>query len=237
MVLIPAGEFTMGSDQTDKDMLQQRFGMRKIPYQNEHPPHQIALGEYYIDKTEVTMGEYEKFVNATNYTRPSYWLAGPMPENFKKYPVVMVSWFNGDAYCRWKGKRLPSEAEWEKAARGKEGFFFPWGNEFDQKKTNSLGLQGGPTNVEQFPTDVSSYGVVGMAGNASEWVQEWYQPYPGNNFLDEAYGEQFKVLRGGSWGGIGHYSFDLFYRTVFRNYEKPEATLNDVGFRCAYSKK
>ncbi|MFQ5559146.1 MAG: formylglycine-generating enzyme family protein [Nitrospinota bacterium] len=235
MVAIPAGEFIMGSEDKDTEMLQQRFGMRKIPYQNEHPIRKVRLGKYFIDDYEVTAGQYQEFVTATKHPAPAYWENGVLPKGLEETPVMVVSWYDADAYCRWKGKRLPNEEEWEKAARGPNGNRFPWGNTFDDKKANMLGLRGTPTPVKEYVSDVSAYGVHGMAGNASEWVQNWYQPYPGNEFLDEAYGESFKVLRGGSWGGIGHYSFEFFYRSTFRNYEKPESTMNDVGFRCAFS--
>ncbi|MFQ5586456.1 MAG: formylglycine-generating enzyme family protein [Thermodesulfobacteriota bacterium] len=233
MVLIPAGEFIMGSNDVDKEGLQQRFGMTKIPYMNEHPERKVHLDDYYIDKYEVSNDKYKEFIDATGHKPPVYWVKGnyaPLPD---KQPVVMVSWFDADAYCKWRGKRLPTEAEWEKAARGTDGRQYPWGNEFDQKKTNALGLHGQPTPVGQFPEDVSPFGVFDVAGNVSEWVQEWYKAYPGSQYLDEAFGETNKVVRGGSWGGIGHYSFDFYYRSSFRNYVRPEFTLNDVGFRCA----
>jgi formylglycine-generating enzyme required for sulfatase activity len=233
MVLIPAGEFIMGSDDVDKEGLQQRFGMTKIPYMNEHPERKVHLDDYYIDKYEITNEKYKEFTDATGHKPPVYWVNGdyaPLPD---RQPVVMVSWFDADAYCKWRGKRLPTEAEWEKAVRGTDGRQYPWGDEFDQKKANSLGLQGQPTPVGQFPEDVSHYGLFDVVGNVSEWVDDWYKGYPGNQYLDEAFGETNKVARGGSWGGIGHYSFDFYYRASFRNYVKPEFTLNDVGFRCA----
>lgn len=237
MVLISAGEFIMGSEESDKEMLKQRFGMVRIPYQNEHPKREVYLDDYYFDKYEVTNGQYKEFVNAASYKSPSYWINGNYPDKGDNHPVFLVSWFNADAYCRWKGKRLPNEAEWEKAARGTDGRRFSWGDEFDQKKANSFGIYGGVSEVGHFEGDVSPYGVFDMTGNVSEWVLNWYKSYPGNQFLDEAYGDTFKILRGGSWGGIGHYNFEFFYRTPFRNYEKPEKFLDDVGFRCAMSKK
>ena len=233
MVKIPAGEFIMGSNTQDKEELQQRFGMTKIPYMNERPERKVHLDDYYIDIYEVTNEQYKAFVDGTGHRHPVYWVQGnytPLPDN---QPVVMVDWFDADAYCKWRGKRLPTEAEWEKAARGTDGRYYPWGNEFHDKKANALGLQGQPTPVGQFPEDVSPFGLYDTAGNVSEWVQEWYKGYPGNPYIDEAFGETNKVVRGGSWGGIGHYSFDFYYRSSFRNYVKPEFTLNDVGFRCA----
>ncbi len=238
MVLISAGEFTMGTDKVDKDALQQRFGITKMPYENEHPAHKVYLDDYYIDKYEVTNKEYKEFVDATGHpVPPSYWKNGTYLPNTERMPVVMVSWYDADAYCKWRGKRLPTEAEWEKAARGTEERDFPWGNEFDSKKANSFGIYGGISTVDYFKEDVSPYGVYDMAGNVSEWTADWYKAYDGNRFIDRDYGEKFKVLRGGSWGGVGHYSFPLFYRTSYRLRMGPATKLNDAGFRCVKSKK
>lgn len=237
MVLIPAGEFIMGSDDVDKEGLQQRFGMTKIPYMNEHPERKVHLDDYYIDKYEVANEKYKEFTDATGHKPPAYWANGDYTPLPAKQPVVMVSWFDADAYCKWRGGRLPTEAEWEKAVRGTDGKQYPWGEKFDQKKANSLGLQGQPTPVGQFAEDVSPYGLLDVIGNVSEWVDDWYSGYPGNQYLDEAFGETNKVVRGGSWGGIGHYSFDFYYRPSFRNFVQPKVMLNDVGFRCAKVEK
>ncbi|MEE9591174.1 MAG: SUMF1/EgtB/PvdO family nonheme iron enzyme [Thermodesulfobacteriota bacterium] len=237
MILIPAGEFIMGSDEVDSEMLAQRFGMVRPPFLNEHPKGKVHLDDYYIDKYEVTSRQYKEFINAISYKPPHYWVNGNYPAGTDDHPVFYVSWFNADTYCKWRGKRLPTEAEWEKAARGTDGRRFPWGAEFDQKKTNSLGLHGGTKPVGHFKEDVSPYGVFDVTGNVSEWTMNWYKPYPGNQYSDKAYGETYKVLRGGGWGGIGHYGFDFFYRLPFRNYAKPDSAMDDVGFRCVMSKK
>ncbi len=237
MVKIPAGEFIMGSNKVDREELQQRFGMKRIPYVNEHPARKVYLDEYYIDKYEVTNKEYKEFVDATGHKPPKGWVNGNYKPGTDRHPVVMVTWFDADAYCKWRGKRLPTEAEWEKAARGTDGREFPWGNKFDQKKANSLGLYGGTSEIGHFKEDVSPFGVYDMGGNAAEWTSDWYKAYPGNNFIDRDYGETLKVVRGGSWGGIGHYSFEFFYRTPFRNPIRPKSRLNDVGIRCVWSKK
>jgi len=156
-------------------------------------------------------------------------------EKFDKFPVSNVNWFDADAYCRWQHKHLPSEAQWEKAARGNEGREYPWGNEWNADITNTgdnvdndLGL----APVGSFLGNRSPYGVYDMAGNVWEWVQDWYQAYPGNSYQSKAFGEQNKVLRGGG-GGSGHYALSVFFRGAARSYAKPDMKSNDVGFRCA----
>jgi formylglycine-generating enzyme required for sulfatase activity len=238
MVLIPAGEFAMGTEEVDKETLQQRFGMSKTPFLNEHPKHNVKLADYYIDKYEVTNKKYKKFIDATRRALPRGWKNGTYVPGNEDQPVIFVSWFDADAYCEWADKRLPTEAEWEKAARGNDGRKFPWGDKFDINKVNASGKYGGVMPVGHFKDDVSPHGIYDMSGNVSEWVSNWYLPYPGNEYKeqDKHYGEKYKVTRGGGWGGIGHYSFDFFYRTSFRNNIEPEKTYNDLGFRCSISK-
>ena len=149
-------------------------------------------------------------------------------------PVSSISWFAAKDYCEWRESRLPSEAEWEKAARGPGGFEYPWGNEWDPKITNT-GDDGnwddGLAPVGSYKNNQSPYGAYDMAGNVWEWVDDWYEPYKGSSYKVDAFGSKNRVLRGGG-GGVGHYAISYFFRAATRQFSEPEMESEDVGFRC-----
>ena len=232
MATVPQGEFIMGSDQTDTAQQGVEFGTAKPWFLDEHPQRTVTLPTYQIDAYETTNDQYRQFVDAGRAPAPPTWPDGRFPTDQGLWPVTGITWFEADGFCRRAGKRLPTEAEWEKAARGADGREYPWGNTFDDKKGNIGGTE--LAAVGSFPEGKSPYGVEDMAGNVSEWVADWYQPYPGSTYTSPAFGERFKVVRNSSWGGsAGHYTVPHFYRAAYRFYQPPERRFRDIGFRCA----
>jgi len=232
MITIPAGVFTMGSDDP-------RTG------EQNRPAHQIRTPAFKIDKYLVTQAEYARFVAAKHYRPPLNWDQGKISPNLLLNPVTMISWYNARDYCSWVGKRLPSEAEWEKAARGDDGRRWPWGSDMRPTSLNTYYKVGHTTPVNQYPQGASPYGVLDMAGNVQQWVADRLSPYPGASgdkkiyqpkALDPEYhrgsDEQerliYRVMRGGSWKS------DPFSTTSYnRNYALPNFASDFFGFRCA----
>ena len=150
-------------------------------------------------------------------------------------PVAGVNWHDARKYCLWREARLPTEVEWEKAARGPDGLEYPWGNNWDPSITNTGETgewEGGIAPVGSFKKNKSVYGVYDLSGNVWEWVEDWYKPYPGSDYKTEAFGEKVRVIRGGG-GGDGHYAISYFFRSATRQFAEPEMESDDVGFRCA----
>lgn len=227
MVLIPAGEFIMGSPEGEGD-------------DNEHPQRTVYLDAFYIGKYEVTNAEYKECVDAgacdppsqtSSYTLDSYY-GNPEYDN---YPVIYVSWYDAKAYCDWKGVRLPTEAEWEKAARETDGREYPWGNEApDETRLNYNRKVGDTTEVGSYPDGASPHAAMDMLGNVREWVADWYHPdyyreAPDPNPQGPDSGD-YRVLRGGSWDNSG-----WFARCASRLSSLPADRYYDVGFRVAAS--
>ena len=222
MVYVPAGEFIMGGDDIGDD---------------ERPQRKVYLGAFYIHKYEVTNAQYEVCVDAgacnppssnRSYSRDSYYANSA----YDDYPAIYVSWHDADAYCRWAGGRLPTEAEWEKAARGTDGRKYPWGNTWDTSKVNSWEARlRDTTAVGSYPAGASPYGVLDMAGNVGEWCQDWYDAeYYAISPQRDPQGPrsgQYRVVRGGSWEGEGG-----LVRAANRGRLVPDDRYHFVGFRC-----
>lgn len=223
MVYIPAGEFIMGTNERWAD---------------EGPEHVLYLEAFFIDRYEVTNEQYKKFVDATGWRPPDHWLNGNYPEGLAKHPVTHVSWFDAMSYCQWCGKRLPIEQEWEKAARGTDGRTYPWGDEFDQDKSNNPQKESkGTEPVGSYESGKSSYGLYDMSGNIWEWVNYWYQPHPGNKIASEEYGEKYRVIKGGSWYNCLFYNCGISAPSFNRGFLVPITRNSSTGFRCAKDAK
>ncbi|MBI5788209.1 MAG: SUMF1/EgtB/PvdO family nonheme iron enzyme [Candidatus Schekmanbacteria bacterium] len=229
MVLVPAGEYTIGltNDQV-KNVVTALEGMEKY-HDNAQPAHKVKLDAFYIDVYEVTNRQYKEFCDATKRNTPEYWEDGAYPKALADHPVVNVTWHDAVAYAQWKGKRLPTEFEWEAAARGTDGRLFPWGDKYDAAKTNCEdGGPGNTTPVGKYKGGVSPFGVYDLSGSVAEWTASNYLPYPACSFYDEFYGKERFVVRGGSW-----YASSYECLSTFRFKYTPESDYEDVGIRCA----
>ena len=238
VISVPAGEFLMGSDSPQTG-------------EQNRPQRTVALPAFRIDKYATTNAQYARFVAETGYRPPLDWTEAGIPPGAELYPVTMVSWYDASNYCQWAGKRLPTEAEWEKAARGTDGRRWPWGNNMDVSRLNTYYSVGSATDVRSYAGGRSPYGVVDMAGNVFEWIEDDFAPYEGsdaplgmfqgkvakaNTPADRAMkvvdlvgvDAKYKVLRGGSWKS------DPFSTTTYnRNFSWPHYASDFFGFRCA----
>ncbi len=217
MILIPEGEFLMGSEE---------FGP-------ESPQRTVYLPAYYIDKYPVTNAEYKRYMDETCALPPRHWGGLDVPPGLENHSVHRISWFEAVMYAEWAGKRLPTEAEWEKAARGTDGRRWPWGNEFDEELAlvwdRGEFIMTAP--VDAHPGGASPYGVCEMAGNVEEWCADWYDAYPGSTYKGKAFGRKFRALRGGSSFFTQNHA-----RSAYRCFTRPEDSGMDglvgCGFRC-----
>jgi len=270
MVYVPAGEFLMGLTEEEAEAAWKECGehCEKSMFFNEVPQHKVYLDAYWIYKTEVSNDMFTAFVKETQWKTEAElngfgWLfiniqeganwQHPAGENSSilgkgNHPVVQVSWQDAKAYCEWAGGRLPTEAEWEKAAHGTDKRKYPWGNEeptgerLNYCDTNCVFSGAGKNEsdgyretapVGSYPADVSPYGVLDMAGNVREWVQDWYaEDYYKNSPKDNPRGPiegEYRVVRGSSW-------MDYFIiKTTDRNFLYPALPANFLGFRCVVS--
>ena len=242
MALIPAGSFLMGTDDTMLEEIAEEYGMGKPWVLDATPAHESVLPAFFMDRHEVTNAEYLRFVEAKGFSVLPHWPNGrPSPEQ-NQLPVVYVNWMEAQAYCDWIGERLPTEAEWEKAARGTDGRFYPWGNPFKAGQANVGGLYPGILPVGSLPGGNSPFGLSDMIGNVWEWVDSWYKPYPNSRYSSPDYQKRYRVVRGHSWAPLGHFEEDVRdqvvaaqARVTYRWYLPPNAAIEDVGFRCAKS--
>jgi formylglycine-generating enzyme required for sulfatase activity len=240
LIPVPAGEFEMGSSKAEDPQASEE----------ELPQHTVYLRDYWIDKTEVSNAQYAMCVadsgactkpaNNSSETRGSYY----DDSQYADYPVVFVSWSQAAAYCEWAGRQLPTEAEWEKAARGQDGRIYPWGSSFDGTLANYCDVNcqtawkdshfddgySDTSPVGEYPAGVSMYGALDMAGNVYEWVADWFGPYsqgPQTDPTGPDSGSE-KIIRGGSWGDD-----PAHIRSSIRSPINADKWLDFVGFRCA----
>ncbi|HKF57609.1 MAG TPA: bifunctional serine/threonine-protein kinase/formylglycine-generating enzyme family protein [Blastocatellia bacterium] len=219
MTLIPGGTFSMGTDdpnlQNDK-----KFSVCE-------PAHPVTVSSFYLDQKEVTNEQYASFMRATGNSAPTTWEKGMYPPRESQLPVTNVSWYDAGAYAKWAGKRLPTEAEWEYAARGTKGLIYPWGNVWSEQRANSGEEQSHkPVAVGSYLAGASPFGILDMAGNVSEWVQDDFKLYPGSHAKPQP--EGLKVYKGGSFAASRSDQV-----TYARWLDFPTQTFKDVGFRCA----
>ena len=215
MVYIAAGEFTMGSDSGDE---------------YERPAHKVRLSSFYIDVNEVTCEDYLKFATAKGRRLPPNWTNGSFPSGSAKQPVTGVDWYDATAYAEWAGKRLPSEEEWEFAARGLKGGRYPWGNDWTTNAANAGDSSAQHLrDVGSYPAGKTSAGVMDMIGNAWEWTASDVSVYPGGHFSSPV-PDAVKVIRGGSW----HQSKEQA-TTTYRGFLRMGGgkDYSATGFRCA----
>jgi formylglycine-generating enzyme required for sulfatase activity len=244
MILIPSGKFIFGSDNGDRD---------------EKPQQIILMDDYYIDKYEVSNSDYDIFIKKTNSKPPISWTSGTYNKGEEDFPVI-VSYYEAVKYAEWAGKNLPTEEEWEKAARGTgieyikdpDGHYvtiikpviYPWGNQFDSLKTNSIEFWDDINITNDFKKKYnkgllpvyfskgagdSIYGIVNLSGNAAEWTSSWYNAYKGSRYSDKMFGRQVKVIRGGAW----FYTRDKVRTTNREIGGLPNLYEDNIaGFRC-----
>lgn len=247
MVEIPAGMFVFGTDEEDEAGEALSLGITKPWFADENPRQKIFLKRFYIDRYEVTNKRYKVFVDDLGAIPPENWKHHQYPDGQGDFPVVWVNWFDAANFCSWADKRLPTEKEWEKAARGAKGNIYPWGNTFENSYANlpeKAGSKITVTTVGAFPQGASPYQVQDMIGNVWEWTEDDYEPYKGSVYKSPYYEQGMKVTRGASVSDVGHFPSPLylaalarFARAGYRQHMDPEDMAPDLGFRCASTEK
>jgi iron(II)-dependent oxidoreductase len=238
METVPGGSFLMGTNYERAD-------------DQDKPAHEVLIKPFLIDKYLVTQAQYARFIANTNHRPPLNWKDGQIQTDQTLNPVTMVTWNDALAYCQWAGKRLPTEAEFEKAGRGNDGRRWPWGNKMEASFLNTYYNVGATSKVTAYPKGASVYGVFDLSGNVSEWMSDDFLPYPASKASPDIFiakisvsnkpedkalkiSEQknitghYKVLRGGSWNS-DPFSTSLFHR----NFSLPNHASDFYGFRCA----
>jgi len=261
MAYIPFGTSIMGIEKDpsqtasasneSQSMYDRRMSMpwSKEAFHDEGPAHWVVTDGYFIDKYEVSNQDFGEFMKSTGHAAPAYWDDPRL--NKPEQPVVGVNWFDAKAYCEYQGKRLPTEAEWERAARGPNGYQYPWGNQLDPGKANYAKNHSATLPVNSLPEGASPYGLHHMAGNVFEWVEDWYDPHfyqktphPVNTvgplkpiwlggtgtYVDRLTVGAKRVIRGGSWIAAEP-SITTTHR--FWNHPSNNSYGLGLGFRCA----
>ncbi|MGH9659176.1 MAG: formylglycine-generating enzyme family protein [Bryobacteraceae bacterium] len=228
MTFIPGGEYPRGRTHAlpDDDLKWWPVLMR-----DDRPVKKIRVDPFYLDTHEVTNQQYAAFVAATKHRTPYHWPQGKLPEGKEKLPVVNVSWDDAVAYAKWSGKRLPTEAEWERACRGlAEGATYPWGEDKPSRQLARYNAIDGPAEVGK--CQANYFGLFDIAGNAWEWVSDWYDidyyaQAPVSNPRGPAAGK-YRILRGGSWADV-----EKYLTCAYRSWARPAERSPNIGFRCA----
>jgi formylglycine-generating enzyme required for sulfatase activity len=267
MVLVPAGPFVMGLTAAQAEAFGRAYGGDPSFYTASVPQRTVDLAAFWIDRTEVTNGMYLAFVRATGHAPPDddhlwaepyRWRDGRPRPGLEDHPVTLVTFRDAADYCRWRGLQLPTEEQWEKAARGSDGRAYPWGNRYaaarvagaEQRSPVPLarieawtgwwksvyrarmrGKEVGTFPVGRFPQGASPYGALDLAGNVFEWVDAVFDPYPGSTATHPEFGLGFKVVRGGDW-----YLDRIYQHTAMRLRAPPDHRVPTIGFRCACSR-
>jgi formylglycine-generating enzyme required for sulfatase activity len=213
MVFVPGGAFKMGRNNGDEF---------------ESPAHTVNVKPFFIDRTEVTNEEYQRFVSATGHRAPAHWAGGKIPEGQTNFPVVNVSWDDANAYARWANKRLPTEAEWEFAARGTDGRIYPWGSGWKRDYANAgRSRNGALIETGRYEPGASPFGALDLCGNVWEWTSSEFADYPGKKARSSLAGAGLKVIRGGAYNVTPQRA-----TSTYRGAVPPDRVFDKTGFRC-----